>query len=126
MTRTEWTDRRVENIVGTLLRTGVILSAVIVLAGGVVFLEGHGIEATNYRVFRGEPAELRHIRGIIRGVLALHSRAIIQLGLLFLIATPIARVAFSVFGFAAEKDRMYMVFTGIVLVILVYSLTGSA
>jgi len=59
-----------------------------VLAGGVIFLSRHGIEATNYRVFRGEPAELRHIRGIFRGVLVLHSRAIIQLGLLILISTP--------------------------------------
>jgi uncharacterized membrane protein len=126
MTRTEWTDRRVENIVGNLLRTGVILSAVVVLAGGLIFLVRHGAQPTNYRVFQGEPSELRHLRGIIRGVLALHSRAIIQLGLLLLIATPIARVAFSVFGFAEEKDRMYMAFTGIVLVILLYSLMGSA
>ncbi len=126
MTRTEWTDRRVENIVGTLLRIGVIVSAVIVLAGGVVFLARHGTEPTNYRVFRGEPSELRHLRGIIRGVRALHSRAVIQLGLLLLIATPIARVAFSVFGFAEETDWMYVGFTGIVLAILLYSLMGSA
>ncbi len=126
MTRIQWTDRQVENIVGNLLRAGVILSALIVFAGGVVFLARHGAQPTNYRVFRGEPAELRHLRGIIRGVLALHSRAIIQLGLLFLIATPIARVAFSIFGFAAEKDRLYMVFTSIVLLILLYSLVGSS
>ncbi len=49
----------------------------------------------------------------------------IQLGLLLLIATPIARVAFSVVGFAIERDRMYVVFTLIVLAILLYSLLGS-
>jgi len=126
MTRTEWTDRRVETIVGNLLRAGVILSALVVLSGGIVFLIRHGMEPANYRVFRGEPSELRHVRGIFRGIAALHSLAIVQLGLLLLIATPIARVALALFGFAEERDRLYMVFTGMVLIILLYSLLGSA
>jgi len=121
MTRADWTDRRVETIVGTLLRAGVILSALVVLAGGIVFLSRHSFESANYRVFQGEPSELRHFRGILRGVAALRGRAIIQLGLLLLIATPIARVAFSMFGFAEERDRLYVAVTGIVLAVLLYS-----
>jgi uncharacterized membrane protein len=50
---------------------------------------------------------------------------LIQLGLLLLIATPIVRVAFSMVGFAIERDRMYVAFTLIVLAILLYSLLGS-
>ena len=126
MTTTEWTDHRVETIVGNLLRVGVILSALIILAGGVVFLARHGTEPANYRIFRGEPSDLRHVRGIVRTAVGLRGRGIIQVGLLLLIATPIARVAFSLFGFAEEKDRMYMAFTGIVLIILLYSLVGTA
>jgi uncharacterized membrane protein len=126
MASTEWTDRRVETIVGSLLQIGVILSAMVILTGGVIFLVRHGTEPASYRIFRGEPSDLRHVRGIIRTALALRGRGIIQLGLLLLIATPIARVAFSLFGFAEERDRMYMVFTSIVLVILLYSLVGTA
>ncbi|HEV2730430.1 MAG TPA: DUF1634 domain-containing protein [Terriglobales bacterium] len=126
MATTEWTDRRVETIVGNLLRVGVMLSAVTILAGGVVFLVRHGTEPANYRIFRGEPSDLRHVRGIIRTAFALRGRGIIQLGLLLLIATPIARVAFSLFGFVEERDRMYVAFTAIVLIILLYSLAGSA
>ena len=126
MTTTEWTDRRVETIVGNLLRIGVVLSALVILAGGVVFLVRHGTDPANYRIFRGEPSDLRHVRGIVRTAAALRGRGIIQLGLLLLIATPIARVAFSLFGFAEEKDRMYMAFTAIVLIILLYSLVGTA
>lgn len=114
-----------ETIVGNLLRAGVIVSAAIVLAGGIAFLVRHGLEPASYRVFRGEPSELRHVRGVLRGIAALHSRAVIQLGLLLLIATPIARVGFSLFGFARERDRMYVAFTGVVLVILLYSLLGT-
>ena len=122
----DWTDQRVETIVGKLLRVGVVLSAIVVLLGGIIFLVAHGMESANYRVFAGEPSDLRTLQGIMRRVLAFSGRGIIQLGLLLLIATPIARVGFSIFGFAEEKDRMYVAFTGIVLAILLYSLLGLA
>jgi uncharacterized membrane protein len=62
---------------------------------------------------------------VIQSVRGGHGRGWIQLGLLLLIATPIARVAFSIVGFSIERDRLYVVFTVIVLAILLYSLLGS-
>ena len=121
-----WTDRRMDEIIGNLLRFGVVLSALIVLFGAVIYLLRHGHSPTEYRVFRGEPTDLRSVRGILRDALALRGRGIIQLGLLFLIATPVARVAFSIFGFAEERDRMYVVVASIVLLVLLYSLIGSS
>ena len=121
----KWTDERIENVVANLLRAGVLLSALIVLVGACIYLIRHGHSPVDYRAFRGEPADLRGVRGIIRDTIDLRGRGIIQLGLLMLIATPIARVAFSAFGFAEERDRMYVVFTVIVFSILLYSLVGS-
>jgi uncharacterized membrane protein len=120
-----WTDRKTEEIVADLLRAGVIISALIVLAGACLYLLRYGHAPADYRVFQGEPSDLRNLRGIVRSALQLRSRGIIQLGLLCLIATPVARVAFSIWAFAAERDRLYMIFTGIVLIILLYSLLGS-
>ncbi len=114
-----------EVILGNLLRSGVLLSAAVVLWGGCIYLSRHAHEPANYRVFQGEPSEFRSIPGVIRSVMNGRGRGLIQLGLLLLIATPIARVAFSVVGFAIERDRMYVVFTLIVLAILLYSLLGS-
>jgi uncharacterized membrane protein len=126
MTSTKgWTDQRIEDILGNLLRAGVLLAALVVLIGATIFLVRHGHSPANYRVFRGEPTELRSIRGIFQAAFALQGRGVIQLGLLLLIATPVARVAFSVWGFAEEHDRMYVVFTLIVLSVLLYSLLGS-
>ena len=102
-----------------------MLSAVVVAAGATVYLARHGQSRTDYRIFHGEPADLRTLGGIVRDSFHGHGRGIIQLGLLLLIATPVARVAFAVWGFAEEHDRMYVVFTLIVLVILLYSLIGS-
>ena len=121
-----WTDRQIDVIIGNLLRSGVVLSALIVLFGAVIYLLRHGHSPTEYRMFRGEPTDLRSVRGILRDALALRGRGIIQLGLLFLIATPVARVAFSIFGFAEERDRMYVVVASIVLLVLLYSLIGSS
>ncbi len=120
-----WTDQGIEVIVGNLLRAGVLLAASIVSVGAVIYLVRHGHAPVDYRIFRGEPADLRGIRGIVRDCLALRGRGIIQFGLLILIATPVARVAFSIFGFAKERDSMYVVFTSIVLIILLYSFLGS-
>ncbi|MGA8501006.1 MAG: DUF1634 domain-containing protein [Candidatus Sulfotelmatobacter sp.] len=121
-----WTDRRMDVVISNLLRSGVLVSALVVLFGGVLYLARHGHSHTDYRVFRGEPSELRSVGGILRDAVALSGRGIIQLGLLLLIATPVARVAFSIFGFAEEHDRMYVVVASIVLLVLAYSLIGSA
>jgi len=121
----QWNDQRIEVIIGTLLRTGVILAAAVVLAGGVLYLARHGHEIPNYVAFHGEPAALKKPLEIFQGVVHGSARAIIQLGLLLLIATPVARVAFSAIAFAMERDTMYVVITLIVLAILMYSLFAS-
>jgi uncharacterized membrane protein len=122
--KAEWTDQKVEVIIANLLRAGVTLAAAIVLAGGLVFLVRHGLAPANYRVFAGEPPDLRHWRGIVRAAFALRGRGIIQLGLLFLIATPVARVAFAAFAFAIEHDWLYVGISTFVLIVLLYSLLG--
>ncbi len=126
MTAKPWTDHRVEVIIGNLLRIGVSLAALVVFAGAVVYLARHGGTAADYRLFRGEPSDLRTIGGIWHDAIALQGRGIIQLGLLLLIATPVARVAFSVFGFIEERDWLYVGITILVLVILLGSLIGSS
>lgn len=121
----EWNDFRIEVIVGVLLRTGVILAAAVVLIGAVLYLARHGHEIPNYTSFHGEPESLKSPVEIFQGVLHLSARAIIQLGLLLLIATPVARVLFSAIAFAIERDRMYVIITLVVLVILLLSLLGT-
>jgi uncharacterized membrane protein len=119
------TDKRAEAIIGNLLRAGVTIAATIVFAGGIAYLVQHGAEIPDYKTFRGEPDRWRHVSGILKAAVALDSAAIIQLGLLLLIATPVARVAFSVFAFREERDWMYVVITLIVLALLLYSLSAT-
>jgi uncharacterized membrane protein len=119
-----WSDQKVEEIMGNLLRGGVMVAALVVLIGGLLYLVRYGAVSPVYQVFRGEPADLRTLSGIITDALALQSRGLMQLGLLLLMATPVARVAFAAFAFARQHDRVYLTVSLIVLVVLVYSLVG--
>ncbi len=121
----EWYEEQVENTIAQLLRGGVLLAAIVVIVGAVLYLGSSPLTRVSYRTFQGEPEHLKSVHGIVRSAFAGQARSIMQLGLLLLIATPIARVIFSVFAFAIEGDRMYVIFTLIVLAVLLYSLFGS-
>jgi uncharacterized membrane protein len=118
-------DQRMDQIMAVLLRSGVLLAASLIFIGGIVYLSRHDLPTINYRVFQGEPQELRTVGGILREAVKFHGRGFIQLGLLVLIATPVARVLFSVFAFVYEKDWTYVAITMIVLALLCYSLFGG-
>jgi uncharacterized membrane protein len=117
-------DERIDLIIGNLLRIAVIVSAIFVFAGAVIYLWRHGLEMPDFGVFSGVPKNLRGLKEIMDSAWRIRSVGIIQLGLLLLIFTPVARVAFSVIAFLLERDYMYVVFTLIVLTVLLLSVTG--
>jgi uncharacterized membrane protein len=122
----KWNDYRIEQIIGVLLRVGVSVSAALVFVAGIAYLwQNHGVRV-DYHQFRGETAALTGISGVLRGAAAFDSLALMQLGLLVLIATPVARVLFAAFAFALERDWMYVVVSLIVFAVLMATLTGVA
>ncbi len=120
-----WTDEQVDQLLGNLLRIGVIVATIVAVIGGGLLLAQRGLMPASGRVFASEPPELRSVGGIIRGVAARQPAAIVQLGLVLLIATPVARVAMSLVAFILQRDRVYVVVTTIVLALLFFSLTGG-
>jgi uncharacterized membrane protein len=122
-------DQRLEVAIGTLLRIGVIAAAVLVAIGGALVLRHPESPLPNYTVFHppGEHAAstsanvpFRSISGVLQHLGS--GGSIIALGLLALIATPIARVILAVVGFARERDWLYTAVSLIVLAILAFSL----
>jgi uncharacterized membrane protein len=112
-------DERLDRVVSAVLRSGVLLSAALVLAGGLAFLASHRQDIPDFRKFHAEPTPLASIHGVMRGALALDPPYIIQLGLLILIATPVVRVLTCATGFAFERDWTYAVVSLIVLALLI-------
>lgn len=112
-------------MVAWLLRAGVLLSAAVVLGGGICYVAQYANQVPQVAKFHGEPPQYRGLRGIVRAVMTGDCSAVIQFGLIMLIATPVLRVALSFVGFAGERDRTYVIVTAIVLGVLAFSLTGK-
>lgn len=112
-------DEQLEQIVGNLLRAGVVIAAAVVLAGGIWYLATSGDAVARYGAFQPTVTHMRALRQLPA------PEAVILAGLLILIATPVARVVFSLVAFAMERDRTYVVCTLIVLAVLLYSI-GTA
>ena len=101
-----WTDQEFETKVGNLLRAGVLTSACVVAIGGFAYLVQHGHERPHYGKFTGEPSELRNVSLIFLDAIRGNSHGIIQLGILLLIATPVARVLLAAYAFLRQRDRL--------------------
>jgi uncharacterized membrane protein len=123
-------DQRMEVAMAMLLRTGVIAAALLVAVGGALVLRHPRSPVPNYTIFHspGEHAAIpsanvafHSISGVFRQIHTGNGASIIALGLLVLVATPVARVVFAVIGFTRERDWLYTVVSMIVLTILVYS-----
>lgn len=119
-------DRRMEVIMGRLLQVGVMLASLVMAVGGALYTRAHHGETPNYRVFSTEPQRLRHLDGVIAGIKTGEPAAFIQLAVLLLIATPVARVVFALLGFAIERDKLYMVVSAVVLAVLLYGFFHSS
>jgi uncharacterized membrane protein len=120
-----WNDDQMRDIMGTLLRVGVLTAVFLVVLGGILFFSRHPGEIFDYTIFKGEPARLRQVHLIVKEAFDFRGRDVIQLGLLILIATPVARVFFSLIGFLIEKDWIYVAITALVLIILSISLLSN-
>jgi len=120
------TDQSLERGVSVLLMTGVMIAGAVTLAGGAMFLLRHWGDHVEYQHFHSQPRIDRILPEILKGAISLRARSVIQLGMLLLIATPVARVAFSLYGFALERDRVFVAVTALVLAILLYSLISGA
>jgi len=104
-------------VIGWVLQGGVLLSAAIIVIGVL-------LEALQPNKFAPQKLQLfpHTFDQVWVGLLILRPQAVIALGLLVLIATPVVRVAVSVVAFAVEHDRRFVVITLIVLLILLFSI----
>jgi uncharacterized membrane protein len=114
-------------VIGKVLRYGVILSGAIILLGtiGLVATKGlsdaSGMLTYNSNMVPHDNLDVS-LGGLVRGLVTFSAFSWIELGVIVLIATPVSRVAISVFLFAAERDRLYVTITTIVLALLLFSM----
>jgi uncharacterized membrane protein len=114
-------DLKMDMAISRMLRVGVSIAAFVVLAGWILYLwRAHGV-LPDYHHFHGIPSPADRFTPVFEGIRHLDSRSLIRLGILLLIATPIMRVAFCVYSFAIQKDKIYVLVSAVVLTVLLYS-----
>jgi uncharacterized membrane protein len=116
------TDKQLESAIADTLRFGVLLAAIAVVVGGGMYLHHPSTTLPDYSHFHATPTPLRTVSGVLRGVWQLDAKSVIQLGILILIATPVARVIVCIIGFSRQRDGIYIAVSTTVLIILTYSL----
>jgi uncharacterized membrane protein len=114
-------DRRLEIAMGNMLRIGVTIAALVVLAGGVLYLTRSQGSIPDYQHFHGSSQAYTSMGAIASGASRFDGPSLIEFGILLLIATPICRVMFGLVGFALLKDRLYTTISAILLTILLLS-----
>jgi len=119
-------DKELDASVARMLLVGVSIAALVVFAGGILLLRQPLIPIPDYTHFHAVDPSLRSLKGITGSAFHLNPRAIVQFGLIILIATPIARVVYCIFGFARQHNKLYTSISTLVLVILLYSLSKGA
>ena len=122
---TEERVRGVEILISGLLRAGVLMSLTMIIAGTVMTFVRHPEYLSSQTALQhlAQPgAAFPHTqRDVWFGVTALEGQAVVTLGLLLLIATPVLRVAISIFVFIYQRDWTYALITLAVLSLLLLS-----
>lgn len=119
------TERELDLVVGRLLQIGVLLAAVVVCVGLPMYLATHANAVADFHVFQRQPEQLRHVGSILAGALRLDAGSMVQLGVLLLVLTPVARVLFTFVAFALHRDRAFVLLSGIVLALLLFGLISG-
>jgi len=116
---------RMENLLSWVLRLGVLASLACVVTGTVISFVHHPeyvSSAVELRRLTQPGAAFPHtLRDVFAGAREWRGQAIVTIGLLMLIATPIMRVTVSIFIFLYQKDRIFTLITAIVLCLLLAS-----
>ena len=120
----------IQQLIGNTLRWGVILACLLATIGGVYYLMQHGLDPVlDYRHFEAANAAAQlnftTLGGLWQGILHGDAASCIQVGVIVLILTPIARVVLSFFDFIVEQDWLYVAITAIVLTVIISNSLGG-
>ena len=124
-------ERQMQRLIGTTLRTGVIVACAVALVGGIAYLLQHGSDPMpDYTTFSYANPPAGHqayttLGGILGGLLHFSARSVIQTGVLVLLLTPILRVLLSLFDFALRRDWLYTLITAFVLAVIISNSLGG-
>lgn len=121
ISRDTYTDAALRPLVSTFLRYGVLIAALVILLGLIMLLIQVGPSAFVYmpQIRGAEPGtDLTSLRAVVRGLVPPEPEAVMDIGVLLLVTTPVLTVGAAMISFALEADWLYVAISGFVLAIL--------
>ncbi len=118
-------DTQIQSTLAKVMVIGTLTAAAIIGVGLIWFMTAHAGIPPGDQIFNKEPKYFENPISMVRRALDWHAlgerRSVIMIGVVLLLINPVIRVAFALFGFAAQKDRLYTVISAIVFGVLLIS-----
>ncbi len=118
-------DTQIQNSLARVMLGGTLIAAVIMAVGLVWYLAAHSDLKAGDHIFSGEPKYFENPVAMVQRALGAHDegrrRSVLMIGVLLLLINPAIRVAFSMLGFALQRDRLYFGISLFVLLVLLFS-----
>jgi uncharacterized membrane protein len=115
-------DMQMDSAIANMLRFGISLAATLMILGGWFYLQHPTTQPADYAHFHGTTIDLHNLGKVLTGKRLADSTSVLELGIVLLIATPVARVALCVVDFARQGDKLYVAISLFVLLVLMFSL----
>jgi uncharacterized membrane protein len=109
-------SKKMEELIGLILTMGTLVSALLVIIGGTWYLIQEGSQNWHTELMAVAVTEFN---------LSFSATAIIEVGLLSLVATQLLRVALLVWYYAVQRDYRFTFISFFVLLVLIYSVHSA-
>lgn len=117
------TDKTIQRIIGDVLKYGVRTVLAISTVGGLIFLYNHANEQADYSRFTENDRNIIEVvSDVFKGVINMEGRSVIYLAIIVLFCTPLIRLLLSLVSFILEGDKLYVLITTLVLIIIAFSM----
>jgi len=114
--------RKIEDLISIILTIGIVISCLLVLVGGILFLSQHtgeNISLVSLQTTHYTPTSFKQV---LQNVFSFSANAIIELGLFALVITQIVRVGLLALFYFYQKDSKFTLISFFIFSLLIYSI----
>ncbi|HUX52169.1 MAG TPA: DUF1634 domain-containing protein [Spirochaetia bacterium] len=115
-------ERGIQKRMGRILFWGMMFCTVVIVIGGVLYLNEHSGAKANFGVFVTSQNQPRSLAAVVKGIVSSNGGAIIAAGILLLVVLQYVRVALSIGMFIRLKSWFFTGISLFILGVLLYAL----
>ena len=114
--------KHIESTIGRIMQLGTLLAFAIIITGSIYYLLQHSHDIVDYKTFHCTPCLTTSFSGLWNDMALFSARSIIQLGLFSLVGIQILRVALTIWYFITIQDRIFVVISLLILIVIISNL----